>query len=146
MTVLSHSRGTVHSIFKICISRNMKCDKMVGFLKYSHICTIVHENIYMHIMYIYTCIHPLYVCMFMYIANYYVRMYYGPIMRNDIMFTMLHKLLRYMRIYVCMHISYIRIYVYSPIIRMYVCLCTMLIIMYVFWTNHEKRYYVYYVT
>ena len=37
MTVLSHNRGTVHSIFKICISRNMKCDKTVGFLKYSHI-------------------------------------------------------------------------------------------------------------
>ena len=28
----------MHSIFKICISRNMKCDKTVGFLKYSHIC------------------------------------------------------------------------------------------------------------
>ena len=27
----------MHSIFKICISRNMKCDKTVGFLKYSHI-------------------------------------------------------------------------------------------------------------
>ena len=26
----------MHSIFKICISRNMKCDKTVGFLKYSH--------------------------------------------------------------------------------------------------------------
>ena len=37
MTVLSQNRGTVHSIFKICISRNMKCDKTVGFLKYSHI-------------------------------------------------------------------------------------------------------------
>ena len=26
----------MHSIFKICISRNIKCDKTVGFLKYSH--------------------------------------------------------------------------------------------------------------
>ena len=28
----------MHSIFKIGISRNMKCAYMVGFLKYSHIC------------------------------------------------------------------------------------------------------------
>ena len=38
---MSHKRGTMHSIFKICISRNMKCDKTVGFLKYSHISGIV---------------------------------------------------------------------------------------------------------
>ena len=44
MTVLSHNRGTVHSIFKICISRNMKCDKKVGFLKYSHILKIVDNS------------------------------------------------------------------------------------------------------
>ena len=37
VTVLSHRRGTIHSIFKIGISRNMKCAYMVGFLKYSHI-------------------------------------------------------------------------------------------------------------
>ena len=38
----------MHSIFKICISRNMKCDKTVGFLKYSHIlsnvCAAVAEG------------------------------------------------------------------------------------------------------
>ena len=46
MTALSHNRGTVHLVFKICISRNMKCDKTVGFLKYSHI------YIYIYIYYI----------------------------------------------------------------------------------------------
>ena len=37
VTVLSHRRGTIHSIFKIGISRNMKCAYMVSFLRYSHI-------------------------------------------------------------------------------------------------------------
>ena len=31
----------MHSLFKICISQNMKFDKMVGFLKYSHIYSLV---------------------------------------------------------------------------------------------------------
>ena len=51
MTVLSHKRGTMHSIFKICISRNMKCDKTVGFLKYSHIYIYINNvlRIYVHV-------------------------------------------------------------------------------------------------
>ena len=36
-------RDTMHSIFKISISRNMKCEKMVGFLKYSHNCWLFNK-------------------------------------------------------------------------------------------------------
>ena len=35
----------MHSIFKIGISRNMKCAYMVGFLKYSHICKFIYKNL-----------------------------------------------------------------------------------------------------
>ena len=39
----------MHSIFKIGISRNMKCAYMVGFLKYSHICPLIAiENFAQH--------------------------------------------------------------------------------------------------
>ena len=62
----------MHSIFKNCISRNMKCDKTVGFLKYSHIYvrTYIHTYIYMH-----TYIHTIYTHIHTYIHTYILELY-----------------------------------------------------------------------
>ena len=37
VATLHHQRSTAHSIFKIRISRNTKCDNLVGFPKSGHI-------------------------------------------------------------------------------------------------------------
>ena len=39
VTVLDHKRSTLHSIFQISISQNMKCAQMDGLPKYNHIYT-----------------------------------------------------------------------------------------------------------